>query len=183
MSRLGERSVEDLIPVEVTALEPDGDQGSVDEVGRIPVQVAARAADRAVALEDELRELRLRVAELETALAESEASASALSSTHAIELAVQSAGAVDAETVAVLVALAVDSGDAGSVTEGVAQVRSRKPHLFEIGTDAGARLKRGGSRRGSSGPEPAAVVAAREAVASGERSALLRYLRLRRSVL
>ena len=153
---------------------PDGPEPAEPE-SRVPVQVAMRTAERLEETE----------AELEAAVG---ASAS-IERAHAIERAAVDAGAVDVETVALLVSSAMEAGEAGSASEAVSALASSKPFLFTAAPApppgnssfaAAPSSPRGGS---SPGAAPPLALAAEEAGRTGDRAALLRYLRLRRNAI
>ena len=154
----------------------------------VSVQVAARTANRLEEAEAEIEALRARVVELEADLASALDGREAMEQTHAIEKAVTKAGAIDHETACLLVSLAIDAG-AESVTSALAGVMESKPYLFGPGGShgVGSRCVAGrslgvASMPSAPAPEPLEL-AAKEAGRTGDRSALLRYLRLRRSAL
>ena len=169
-----------------TGLASDGIQGDQQETQddvRVPVHVASRSADRLLEAEEELEQMRARISELEAELEEAQLMATAASRTQAIESAAWNAGASDVETVALLAAVAIDSGAAADAADAVTQLASSKPHLFAMGALPRVEPVMGVASMDHPGAEPPALVAAREASATGDRSALLRYLRLRRSAI
>jgi len=85
-------------------------------------------------------------------------------------------GAIDIEAAALLTAVAVEGLSDPDIEAAVKELRAARPYLFEGGAVAvagGASMSPGVSRGG-------ALDAAAEAASSGDRGALLRYLRMRR---
>lgn len=160
------------------------DRGDSELVATAPLEQrnSVLAATRSSSDEETIASLHARIESLEAALAAAEEALASSERSQALERAAVSAGASDVETVAVLAALAIDSGSSGGVEEAVSELRESKPHLFSLGGRVRVSPVRSASVE-REGPESAAVVAAREAVSSGDRSALMRYLRLRRSSL
>ncbi|MCE7975531.1 MAG: hypothetical protein DYG92_14615 [Leptolyngbya sp. PLA1] len=116
-----------------------------------------------------------RMADLEAALGRAREALDHAERRHAIDLELLRAGVVDMEVARLMTELAVAGMDKADVAHAVADLRRRKPFLFRRQslpglmaplTDAG-----GGERE----------ALAREAAESGDRRALLRYLRARRA--
>ena len=84
------------------------------------------------------------------------------------------AGAIDTETVSMLVEAMVARGEAQSVVEAVGRIRQRKAFLFTSSRSAGAMGRRVES---TDALEGAADVARR----AGDRRSLMQYLKVRRS--
>lgn len=130
---------------------------------------------RALDAERELEELRVRLLEAESQLEEARGSLEAERREHELEVRLHRAGVVDAETARALVVPRVESGE--GVAAVLSELRRTKPFLF--GEGHGARGSIGGVSGGGIDP---AEVAAEQARQSGDRRALLKYLRLRRGV-
>jgi hypothetical protein len=186
--------VDDLIDLDGNAVEQtllgSGGEGDGDE--GVPSRVAARTAARLGAAQQEIEELKRRLEAAEAALAERDASIDDLEHRHRLEKLLIEAGAIDLEAATLLAMVA--TGDAGADRGGggaggsaldaeavVEALREQRPFLFE----------RRSSRRSGAGMAGAGLAqehaglgslerAAEEAASSGDRGALLRYLRLRR---
>lgn len=132
---------------------------------------------RALAAEQRLEELRSRFQEqlrdLESQLVAARAGLSEAERRRAIDAELLAAGALDLETARLLAEPAV--GADGEPAEVIAELRRRKPFLFRSAPAASAMSAGAGPAR------PAADLAAL-ARESGDRRALLRYLRSKRSV-
>jgi len=134
-------------------------------------QRAERAEAQAGALDE-------RVESLESQLSQSREALDAAERRRAIDEALAKADAVDLETARLLTEMAVQQMDDADVAAAVADLRRRKPFLFRSG---GARG--GGATAMSPAARPSgdnASEAAEEAMRTGDRTALLRYLRSRR---
>ena len=167
-----------VIPVSQNA-EP------ASETSRVPVQVAARTANRLEEAESTIEMLTARVAELEAALETSLADQNAMQLAHELEFAVMRAGAVDTEAVTLLAAAAMDGTDM-KAEDAVGALLSSWPYLFGApvtGEATPVRAPRGVASMPAAHTDPPLELAAREASRTGDRGALLRYLRLRRSAL
>lgn len=142
--------------------------------------------ERAEAAEARAAELEERVAELEARLSEAEAEASAAreqagaEQRHAeIERRVREAGAVDVPTAMLLVEIELAGEDAPDVGGAVRGLRESKPYLFR--KSGGARSSAMSASAGKASGVDLGSLAER-ARESGDRTALLRYLRGRRAV-
>jgi hypothetical protein len=103
--------------------------------------------------------LQSRIDDLERTLTEARASLDAVERRHAIDLALLEADAADLESARLLTEVAVAAMPARDIKAAVADLRARKPFLFRSDADS----------------------AADEAARTGDRRALLRYLRARRT--
>lgn len=125
--------------------------------------------------------MQARVDELERTLAEARATIDAVEQRHAIDLALIEADAADLESARLLTEVAVAGMAERDVKTAVADLRARKPLLFRQRTArssaSGAMSSAVPARRPS---ETEADSAADEAARTGDRRALLRYLRARR---
>lgn len=129
--------------------------------------------------ESEIAELEARVAELEGALAAAEAGAAGLERRRLIERELTRAGAIDLGAAELL--LGADTGGAAEVdiAAAVRSLRERRPYLFALAS-RGAGVD--GASMGPAAPADELGEMATSARSTGDRAALLRYLRRRRSV-
>lgn len=114
------------------------------------------------------------VAGLRATLAAARDALDAAERRHSIDLALIKEDAVDLETARLMTEAAVAGMDTPDVARAVGELRQRKPFLFRRAHAAsamGARVER---------REDASAGLAREAAETGDRRALLRYLRARR---
>lgn len=156
-----------------------GDQQGKEDAG---VAVARQAVSedlvwkaRAVRAETRVGELEQRLSDIESELADLRSQAAEAERRRELESELALAEAVDVETTGMLVERLMSSDESLTLADAVAQLRKSKPFLFR------------GSARSSvmSGQVNASARdvlgdLADEARASGDRSALLRYLRARR---
>lgn len=124
---------------------------------------------RAIAAED-------RLAELEKQLDEAKQAAGRAELRSRLEREAQALDAVDVETVVLLAQAALAGMDAPDVGAVLRDLKRRKPFLFRAGAQPAAMAPDAGS-----GEDLALARALDEARASGDRQALLRYLRMRRN--
>jgi hypothetical protein len=159
----------------------EGNGGGGDE-RRVPVGEAIRYRKRAQEAEGRAGTLEARVRELEETLASARETMDSLERRHEIDLTLMRAEAVDLETSRLLTELTVAEMDEPDVGAAVAELRRRKPFLFRknAGDRPGSVSAAMSGRARQAGVvdrlEDAADVAAR----TGDRGALLRYLRARR---
>jgi len=160
----------------------DADQPQTDgeQDARVPVQVAARAAARLEDAEEQLEALRARVAELEAQLAERDELLAGQAQAFAVERSLTQAGVIDLEAATLLAAAELERDPERGVDDAVAELKSARPWLFR----RGSVRKAAAAPSSTMGAAPAAAAqlagAAEEAAISGDRRALLRYLRMRR---
>lgn len=166
----------------------NGNEGSLEEPGatepnrppdpaRPPRPGAeARWRRRALEAEERLRAMEEKVQELERLLAQAREALDASERRRIIEREVAREGAIDVETAALLTELAVAGMREADVAGAVAELKRRKPFLFRRApaSPASAMIP------GEAGPGAELEDAARTARDTGNRQALLRYLRLRR---
>lgn len=125
-------------------------------------------------------QLEARITELEADLASARDAVDHAERRHQIDLALIEERAIDLESTRLLTELAVQQMPAKDVRAVVADLRRRKPFLFESAPRARA-LPGPMSPAPRTNPELAAIEhAAEEAATTGDRNALLRYLRARR---
>lgn len=146
--------------------------------GRVAVRAATLAEDDEEHADTELAALAARVADLEAKLAEREAALAASEMRRSLESALAAAGAVDVEAAALLTLASVEGEDDPDVQEAVERLRVSRPYLFG-GSGQGAPA--GSAMAPGTGGPASMTSAALEAAATGDRNALLRYLRMRRS--
>ncbi len=129
---------------------------------------AAAAGERAAELETKLK-----AAEAELGRARAELTAT--ERRHALQRELVQAGALDLDVAAFLAEAAVAGQEKPDIAGAIADVRRRKPYLFRAAPRSGVM--------GPGGAEPPAPLedAAAAARTTGDRRALLRYLRLRRN--
>lgn len=138
--------------------------------------------------EDRVTALESRVTELVGTLARTREALDAAERRHQIDLALVEADAVDIETARLLTEVAVSQMDDRDVALAVRELRQRKPFLFKDAAKPGSRPPLRTTRHfGAMGAHPGAAATvpplrafANEAAATGDRGALLRYLRARR---
>jgi hypothetical protein len=135
-----------------------------------------RWRQRAMELEAQLAEARTALDEAGRALEEAQRALGESERRRRIEQALAGAGPIDTEAAFVLVEHAMSGMKEPDVAAAVAQLRRTRPWLFRPAAESSASAGIG------AGPAPGAIGdAAREAAATGDRRALLRYLRARRS--
>jgi len=144
------------------------------------------AADNAKALADALHRARIaeaRVAELEQSLAEAREALDTVERRHRIDAALIEANAIDLETARLLTEMAVADMPDADIAAAVNDLQRHKPFLFRPVTHrraAPATTAAAGASLPAPSPDPL-LDAASEAVATGNRRALLRYLHARRT--
>lgn len=140
-----------------------------------------RKAQEAEALAQQLRE---RLAVVSEELAACREALDACERRHNTDLALLEAGAVDLETARLLTEAAVERMSGADVATAVADLRRSKPFLFRRAREPGAAQRdalAGMAASSVASPAGDEASAALEAAAlTGDRAALLRYLRLRR---
>ncbi len=165
----------------------DGDNAATnpDRPNLPPVTDDVATDDHAKALAQALERARIaeaRAAELEQSLTEAREALDAVERRHQIDAALIEANAIDLETARLLTEMAVADMPDADIAAAVNDLQRHKPFLFRPAmhrratpttTAAGASLP-------ASSPDPA-LDAAAEAATTGNRRALLRYLRARRT--
>jgi hypothetical protein len=129
---------------------------------------AHAAGAKATALEQ-------RLTELDKQLADSKAALATLERKRAIERELVEQGTIDLEAAGLLAEAAVAGLADPNLPGAIAELKRRKPHLFRPAAPAGAMSSAPGA------PAPPLEEAAATARATGDRRALLSYLRLRRT--
>jgi hypothetical protein len=153
-------------PIGGEPITPDPDRPALNETQRW--QALLEEA------ESEIADLEARVAELEAALADAQSSAGQAARHRTLEQELARAGAIDTETVALLLAPAMADQPEADIGALVRDLRERKPFLFA------ATRPRAGASMGPAVPVDELGELATDARHTGDRAALLRYLRRRR---
>lgn len=164
-------------------VEREGSPIAPEGEHRVPVGEAIRYRKRAQDAETRAGALQGRVKELEATLAQTREALDAVERRGEIDRALVKADAIDVETVRLLTELTVQEMDGGDVEAAVADLRRRKPFLFRNGAGSrpGSVSAAMSGRTRQAGSEGERLVEAAEVAArSGDRGALLRYLRARR---
>jgi len=172
--------------------EPDGESGggsggssgglnAPDTETRKPVSEEIGWRGRALQAESKLADLEKALAELRSTLEQTRDALESNERRREIERAVSAAGAIDTETVLMLVEAAMTGREPKDLSAVIEEIRRNKPFLFEPrGKNASDKASAGVmSPEPSRGGEALAALA-EEARASGDRRALLRYLQARR---
>ncbi len=174
-----------------SAAEVVADEQPVDPK-LVPVSEAIRYRKRAQAAEETVGELQAELATVESNLRETASRMATVERAQEIDQQLVEAEVVDFDSARLLVDEALteagDAVEAGEVSAAVAEVRKRKPHLFRAAVaDARAPVVTGDGVMGGAvrvrdrhGARPA-LTAATEALRSGRRQDVLRYMRLRRA--
>ena len=144
---------------------------------QVPVSEAIRQRKRAQDAEARLAEMGERLGEMERDLSAARAALDAAERARQIDAALADADAVDLETARLLTEMAVSQMDEPDVRLAVEELRRKKGFLFRrrrtgTGAATGAIASPGRGR---------VMEAARAAADSGDRAALLAYLRARRN--
>jgi hypothetical protein len=125
--------------------------------------------------ESEIADLEARVAELEAALADAQSSAGQAARERTLEQELARAGAIDTETAALLLTTAMTEQPEADIGALVRDLRDRKPFLFA------APRSSANASMGPAVPVDELGDLATDARHTGDRAALLRYLRRRRA--
>lgn len=167
---------------EDTALEAAGAVEAPSRTASV-VAEAKRYRKRAQAAEQTLQELRNALAAREQTITEHQQTIARLEQRQTIDAALLEAGALDLEAARALAESALSTMDKPDVSQAVAELRQGKPFLFRAAPrQAGAGVMSPKSTAAQSPQAKSIDRAAAEAVASGHRRDLLRYLRLRRAM-
>jgi hypothetical protein len=154
------------LPVGGEPITPDPDRPAINETQRW--QALLEEA------ESEIADLEARVAELEAALADARTTAGRAARERTLEQELARAGAIDTDTAALLLARAMADQPEADIGALVRDLRERKPFLFA------ATRPRAGASMGPAVPVDELGELATDARHTGDRAALLRYLRRRR---
>lgn len=123
--------------------------------------------------------LEARVAELQTELAQAREALDAAERRHQVDLLLIEAEAIDLESARLLTELAINQSRSTDLRGAVGDLRRRKPFLFRA-RHAGAASRASATLGPALPPADPADEAAQEAASTGDRAALLRYLRAKR---
>lgn len=134
---------------------------------------------RALQAEQQVEALREQVAALEGELAGEREAVDEAERQREIERQLREARAIDLETARLLTESAVAGMDEPDVARAVAELRKSKPFLFAPSVGAGTGVMAGHIAHGGKNE---LACAAQDARSSGDRRALLRYLRLKRGI-
>jgi len=143
---------------------------------RVPVSEAIRYRKRAQEAETKSQELETALEELRGALDESRASLIAAERRRNVDEVLVELRAVDLETARVLLDRSVDEEEETDIRRAALELKRRKPFLFRSVSGTHGSAMGGRPRQARDGLEKHAAVAAE----SGDRGALMRYLRVRR---
>lgn len=150
-----------------------------------PDDASSDTAATAQALAQALERARIaeaRVAELEHALAEARETLDAVERRHRIDTALIEADAIDLDTARLLTEMAVADMPDADIAAVIAELQRDKPFLFRHAMHRRAAPTTAAAGASLPAPSPDPVRdAAHEAAATGNRRALLRYLRARRT--
>ena len=157
----------------------DGGTGGADVGPDVPISEEVIWKSKAEDAEDRIAELEARVHELEGELEAAHASCKAVERRGQIDMELTAARAIDLETARLLTEATIAEMDEPDVSIAVRELCDRKPFLFagrQRGMSGGVSM--GPALSGSGDDELMSM--ARQARSSGDRSELLRYLRVRR---
>ncbi len=155
-----------------TPLEPDAD--IVEPADDTPHDITFRA--RAERAERQAAELEARMDAMKNELSEAQSSAARARFDHQLDAALYSAGAIDVETARAVAAGRI--GDDSDLTPAalVQRLKREKPFLFRSPAPSHSAMSPRAEDNGAT-----TVRAARHAATTGDRTALLDYLRARRT--
>lgn len=160
-----------------------GGEPASEAVNDVPVSEELIWKARAAEAEEKAAALEARVHELEGELASANASIKSVERRGEIDRELTAAKAIDLETARLLTEAAIGEMDAPDVSIAVRELCDRKPFLFackkhgvHLGSSGGAAMGPSGVFNGDEEIE----LMADRARSSGDRSELLRYLRVRR---
>jgi hypothetical protein len=136
---------------------------------------------RAQEAEEKVSELEARVLELEGEVASANESVKAVERRGEIDRELTAAKTIDLETARLLTEATIEEMDSPDVSIAVRELCDRKPFLFASRQRANLQSVSMGPTGGSGGDDELESMAMR-AKSSGDRSELLRYLRVRRGV-
>lgn len=160
-----EENTEDVLPAESEGGEK-----------LVPVSEAIRYRKRAQAAEQEAGQMREQLTALQSQLDEASKTIDSLERRQRIDALLAESEAIDLDAARLLTERAVMEMDEPDVAEAVEDLRRHKPYLFR--KRRGATASAMSARVSDEGDD--AAQAAEQAIASGDRKDLLRYLRLRR---
>jgi len=147
----------------------------------VPISEEVVWKARAEEAESKVGELEARVHELETEVESAHASVKSVERRGEIDRELTAAKTIDLETARLLTEATISEMDSPDVAIAVRELCDRKPFLFASRDRASGFGVSMGPAGSSSGDDELETMA-RRAKSSGDRSELLRYLRVRRSV-
>ncbi len=151
--------------------------GDPEEELKEPADVLRRWQDRAAAAEEKSRTLERELGSARETLSQTRGALEASERRRRIDQELIEAEAVDLETARLLTDATLSRMEDPDVSDAVAEIRRRKPFLFKKSGWAGPRSSAPGVHRDRSA-ELSGL--AEDARGSGDRAALLKYLRARR---
>lgn len=143
---------------------------------RVPVGEAIRYRKRAQDAETRVSELASRLAEVEDVLDHTRDALESAERIRRLDAALISSGAVDLDAARLITEASLNGDEGVDIEAAVVELRRTKPFLFRTRRPRAGSAMGGRPLQAGSGLEDAA----REAAQSGDRGALLRYLRARR---
>ncbi len=148
----------------------------------VPVSEAIRYRKRAQAAEQQLEQSAEQLRDLETALDEARQTVTHLERRQRVDALLAEAGAIDLDVARMLTEAAVEVMDDADVESAVDDLRRDKPYLFRKSRTNGHGAPAGHAMSAHVRDDASddTDVALNEAATTGNRQALLRYLRLRR---
>jgi hypothetical protein len=149
--------------------------GSAGPGARIRVSEGELWRVKALAAEERLADLDQRLSEANRLLEEARAALGSSERHRAIDRELVSQGATDMEIGAMMAEMALDAAPNTDIATIVADLKKRKPFLFRTRTQSASAMAAATSASGA-GLDQAAI----EARQTGDRGAVLRYLRMKR---
>lgn len=171
----GQPGVQDAIASPLALASPDELRTLQPADALLFIQQQWRAErDRADAAQREAQELRAELARTQATLDESRAALDHAERRHQIDLMLIEQESIDLETSRLLTELAVSEMSTKDVAAAVSDLKRRKPFLFRT------RPSRAGGAMSPAGAPADPLFEAASDARTGDRAALLRYLRVRR---
>jgi len=158
-----------------------GDGGEAPVSGGVAVNEEVIWKARAQEAEEKAAGLETRVQELEQSLARARETIAHVERRGEIDRELTAAKTIDLETARLLTEATIGEMDEPDIAVAVRELCDRKPFLFAC-RDGGVHVGASMSPSVGSGVEDESGVLARRARSSGDRSELLRYLRVRRGM-
>ncbi|TVQ57258.1 MAG: hypothetical protein EA377_01050 [Phycisphaerales bacterium] len=160
-----------------TQVDPNAGGSAGDKL--VPVTEAKKYRKRAQAAEQSLSELQSALNEKAQRVQELEQTVTELERQRQVDALLTEAEAIDLDAARLLTEVAVREMDEPDIETAVAELKQRKPYLFRQRSSASRVMSANGQPRDRRAEH--VEHAAAEAAATGKRTDLLRYLRLRRS--
>ena len=165
-----------MIQNELASAEAEDAAPAARDEKRVPVSEAIRYRKRAQSAEQQLDEVKSRLQQAEAQLNQSRKTIDHLERRQQIDAMLAESDAVDMEVARLLNEAAVEVMDQPDVQLAIDDLRRHKPYLFRKHAAAASAM----SAHVADSLDHQAQQAANQAVTSGDRRDLLRYLRLRR---